>query len=74
MSNLEKHFIASQDTPTHRVCGTCGELKPLSDFYKDGEDAHGNIRYRRDCKQCYKSTRFKEAQMKRRRQNEVHSL
>ena len=57
-------FIASNDTETHRVCGTCNELKPLSEFYKDGKDSSGSVRYRRDCKQCYKRTRLQEAKMK----------
>ncbi len=24
-----------------RTCGTCGETKPLSEFYKDGKDKEG---------------------------------
>ena len=54
-------YIGSKDTDTHRVCSTCGELKPLSDFYKDGKDAYGKTKYRRDCKQCYKDTRMSAA-------------
>lgn len=62
--NPNSMFVADQDTDTHRVCGTCNELKPLSCFYKDGLDSQGNARYRRDCKDCYKKTRFQEAKMK----------
>ena len=62
--DLEKFFVADRDTKTHRVCGTCGKLKPLSDFYKDGKDKNGNIKYRRDCKECYKLTRIKNARRK----------
>lgn len=62
--DLEKFFVADHDTETHRVCGTCGVLKPLSDFYKDGKDKNGNIKYRRDCKECYKLTRIKNARRK----------
>lgn len=62
--DLEKIFVADRDTKTHRVCGTCGVLKPLSDFYKDGKDKNGNIKYRRDCKECYKLTRIKNARRK----------
>lgn len=51
-------FIGTCDTDTHRVCGTCGELKPLECFYKDGKDKQGNTKYRRDCKLCYKKTRM----------------
>lgn len=57
-------FISDRDTDTHRVCGTCGELKPVEAFYKDGKDHNGNTRYRRDCKECYKKTRVIEERMK----------
>lgn len=57
-------FVANNDTSTHRVCGTCGELKPVECFYKDGKDSHGHIRYRRDCRECYKHTRIEEAMRK----------
>lgn len=63
--NPSEMFVASKDTSTHRVCGTCGELKPLDMFYKDGKDGQGNVRYRRDCKECYKKTRFQEAKLRR---------
>ena len=62
-------YISDHDTDTHRVCGTCGKLKPVSDFYKDGLDSKGNVRYRRDCKDCYKKVRVVEARMKRRKTN-----
>lgn len=39
---------------THKVCGQCGELKPISEFYKNGKGPSGKYRYRRDCKECYK--------------------
>ena len=57
-------FISEQDTDTHRVCGSCGELKPVQEFYKDGKDRNGKVRYRRDCKACYKKTRIMEERMK----------
>ena len=62
-------FVAARDTATHKVCGTCGELRPLERFFKDGLDNKGNARYRRDCKDCYKKTRFQEAKMKKGRSN-----
>lgn len=62
-------YIGDSDTETHRVCGTCRELKPVSEFYKDGKDNKGNVRYRRDCKDCYKKTRVIEARMKERMKN-----
>lgn len=64
---LESMFIASQDTADHRVCGTCGDLKPIEEFYKDGTDKEGSPKYRRDCKSCYKKTRFLETKMKNER-------
>ena len=65
MSYLSNMFIASNDSDTHRTCGTCGKLKELEQFYKDGKDSHGRVRYRRDCKDCYKRTRMLEANMKK---------
>lgn len=58
-------FVSQRDTATHRVCGVCGNLKELTEFYKDGKDNHGNIKYRRDCKICYKVARMQEAQLKK---------
>lgn len=60
-------YIGDHDTETHRVCGACMKLKPVSEFYKDGKDSNGNTRYRRDCKGCYKKTRVVEARMKGKR-------
>lgn len=57
-------FVADKDTSTHRVCGTCGELKPVEAFYKDGKDSNGKTRYRRDCRDCYKKTRMAESMLK----------
>lgn len=62
---LEDMLVSVEDTETHRVCGTCGCTKPLSEFYKDGKHKNGKPRYRRDCKDCYKVTRLQEAEMKR---------
>jgi transcriptional regulator NrdR family protein len=59
-------FVSSRDTDTHRVCGTCNQLKPLSAFYRDGKDSNGKIKYRRDCKDCYKRIRMYEAALKKR--------
>lgn len=63
--SIEELFIASKDTDTERVCGTCGQLKSVDAFYKDGKDPKGRIKYRRDCKDCYKKTRIKEAKLKK---------
>lgn len=62
---MEKiNYIGNEDTETTRVCGTCNEQKPLSDFYRDGKDKDGKIRYRRDCKECYTETRLRDALLK----------
>ena len=57
-------FLADSDTETHRTCGICEELKPNSDFYKDGTYRDGTVKYRRDCKQCYKKSRIMEKKNK----------
>lgn len=58
-------YIGARDTDTHRVCSCCGELKPVEEFYRDGKDSHGNIKYRRDCKECYKTQRYIESKRKK---------
>lgn len=65
MNTLTPDFLCEHDTDTHRVCGTCGKLKPVEEFYKDGKDRHGRVRYRRDCRDCYKKTRINEAKLKK---------
>ena len=59
--SITELFISDMDTDTHRVCGTCGEKKSVEEFYRDGKYPNGKIRYRRDCKDCYKQTRIMEA-------------
>ena len=58
-------FISDHDTETHRVCGFCGELKPVEAFYKDGKNSKGQTRYRRDCRDCYKKQRILESKWKK---------
>lgn len=65
--SLKDIFISNQDTDTHRVCGTCGKVKPLEAFYRDGKTVDGIERYRRDCKVCYKKTRIESDKMKAQR-------
>lgn len=62
---LSDMFVATKDSETHRTCGTCGLTKPVEEFYKDGLDKNGKPKYRRDCKDCYKVTRMREAEMKK---------
>ena len=57
---LQDMFEVPKDSDTHRVCGMCEESKPFDQFYKDGKDGKGNIKYRRDCKDCYKRARITE--------------
>lgn len=56
------------DDEDGRYCGTCGEHKPYTDFYKDGTDSDGNIKYRRDCKECYRRTRAVDRSRKKAKQ------
>ena len=58
---FQTQYIGDRDTDTHRVGGSCGELKPVEAFYKDGKNRDGTIRYRRDCRDCYKKTRISDA-------------
>ena len=53
------------DTDTHRVCSGCGILKELSEFYKDGKNKRGEVKYRRDCKECYNYTRMLSSHIKK---------
>lgn len=48
-----------------RTCGNCSKELPIEMFYRDGLDSGGNIKYRRDCKECYRTTRFTERRAKR---------
>lgn len=64
-------FLSDKDTATHRVCGTCHDSKEVSEFYKDGKTAEGDIRYRRDCKECYKNARITEAVLKAKRRTKA---
>ena len=65
--SIQELFIAEQDTETHRVCGTCNQLKPVEEFYRDGKYSNGKVRYRRDCKDCYKMTRVLESNAKKKK-------
>lgn len=64
---FEADYIGARDTDTHRVCGTCGELKPVECFYKDGKYSNGKTRYRRDCRECYKKQRILDAKRRMKR-------
>lgn len=55
---MEDAFVDNSEK-SERLCSVCNELKPLTDFYKDGTASDGSVRYRRDCKLCYRATRIK---------------
>lgn len=59
------------DGDGYRTCGSCGERKSVSEFYKDGKDGDGNPKYRRDCKECYRIGRLKSRKAKRSKPIEV---
>lgn len=46
------------DTKTTRTCGICKRQLEFSNFYRDGYNRNGKRRYRRDCKECFRITRF----------------
>lgn len=58
--------ISTSEEVTTRECGTCGKVKDVSQFYKDGKDYEGKVRYRRDCKECYRVTRLSNRRVKAR--------
>jgi hypothetical protein len=60
---LDDLFVTTDDK--YRICSECGERKHVSEFYKDGK-RNGLIRYRRDCKNCYRKKRIRERRYKRR--------
>lgn len=53
------------ETEPTRKCGCCEEDKPVSEFYRDGTTPEGVVKYRRDCKECYKQTRISELKNKK---------
>lgn len=64
---MEFLFDDTQLPVGQRKCGTCLEIKPVNEFYKDGKTASGEPRYRRDCKMCYKKGRAANKALKTRR-------
>lgn len=63
--NLFVPTIIEADDDGYRTCGTCLERKPVSEFYRDGVDREGNIKYRRDCKECYRVSRLSKRRARR---------
>jgi hypothetical protein len=39
-----------------RVCNACGQEKELNEFYSNGKQANGKIKYKPSCKQCSNKT------------------
>lgn len=48
-----------------RMCSSCNEELTLDKFYSDGTNKDGEKKYRRDCKDCYRTTRLKTRMLKR---------
>lgn len=42
---------------TTKLCNTCGQVKLIEEFAKDGYNANGTSRYRADCKECRNAKR-----------------
>lgn len=59
-----------------KVCSTCGEDKPLSQYYKNGVDKDGVTRYRADCKTCYniKKKNIKKTHTKFKNNNKLRTV
>lgn len=41
------------DGKVYRLCSFCGQLKPITDFSRNGKNPDGTARYRLDCRVCY---------------------
>ena len=61
---FEDNLTIEADSATHRTCSNCGCRRRVDEFYKDGTNKDGTIRYRRDCKVCYKRSRDAEKALK----------
>lgn len=48
----------------YRRCVFCGEVKPITEFHRNGVDAKGRPEWRQDCKCCY-NIRRRENQTKK---------
>ena len=48
-----------------KTCTVCGNQLELASFYKDGKNSKGEIKYRGECKDCYRITRLQSRRMKR---------
>ena len=46
-------MINDPDNPP-KHCKECKQLKPVFAYYKDGKHSDGRVRYRPDCKVCYR--------------------
>lgn len=63
----------ASDGVTYRVCRFCGEIKPLDQFSRNGQDKDGNALYRKDCKVCY-NVRRKENKAKKSHSDFIGSM
>lgn len=53
-ADIPQDVLDEEGNYIKKVCGICGELKPIEEFYKNGKGPSGKYRYRRDCKACYR--------------------
>lgn len=58
--------LLAPDTDETRTCGNCQKSLPTTSFYRDGS-SKGVIKYRRDCKDCYRKSRLMGRRAKKRR-------
>ena len=57
--------FVGEDGVLYRSCAFCGEVKPISQYPKNGKDASGKTKYRFDCKTCYNIRRRENATKKK---------
>lgn len=61
----ESTTFRGSDGRMYRSCAFCGEVKPLTDYPKNGVDHNGYPKYRLDCKTCYNIRRRENATKKK---------
>ena len=56
--------FVSNDGTVYRTCVFCGEVKPISEYPRNGIDVDGTPKYRHDCKTCY-NVRRRESKLRK---------
>ena len=62
---FESVTFRGDDGKMYRSCAFCGEVKPLTEFPKNGVDNSGCVKHRLDCKTCYNIRRRENATKKK---------